>query len=126
MAADMGALVQSFFGSYKYKRLFKTKSYLPNLRVYSLGIECDGFSVSEKAAFPNPEEDFYSSEQIAVRDLEDVKSYVFDDVECVRISYKSKGLNAGRKYICIPGIKNSDVVVDTILLQMEKLSRRLA
>ena len=124
MATDMGAMVQSFFGNYKYKKLFKSKSFLPTLRIFSLGLECEGFFVSEKSAFPNPEEDFYGSEQIAVRDLEDVKSYIFDEVECVRISYKSKGLNSGRKYICIPGIKNSDVVVVTILTQMEKLSRR--
>jgi hypothetical protein len=126
MKTDMGSMVQSFFGNYKYKKLFKSQSYLPTLRIYSLGLECEGFSVSDRTAFPNPEEDFYGSEQIAIRDLEDVKSYLFDDVECVRIAYKSRGLNPGRKYICVPGIKNSEVVVDTILLQIEKFSRRSA
>lgn len=124
MAMNMGTMVQSFFGSYKYKKLFKSKSFLPTLRIYSFGIECEGFSLSEKAAFPNPEEDFYGSEQIAVKDIEDVKSYIFDGVECVRITYKSKGLSSGRKYFCIPGLKNSDVVAETILTQVERQSRR--
>ena len=124
MAIDLGSMVQSFFGNYKYKKLFKSRTYLPTLRVFVMGVQCEGFAVSQKAAFPNPEEDFYGAEEIAMRDIEDVQAYNFDDVECVRITYKSRTLSGGRKYICVPGIKNSNIVAETILTQIERWNRR--
>lgn len=122
--AALGNQIQSFFGTYKYKKLLKSKNYLPSIRLYTAGIECEGFAIEQNAAFPNVGTDYYGMETILLRDIEDIKAYKFDDTECIRIAYKSRGLSAGRKYYCVLGIRNSEVAAAQVLAQIERVNRR--